>query len=147
MLTHLNTTYGKHTPKTSPRLKIKRWKACIMRLLFLRRPIRRMKNWKLEDICNTNTLQLIRIHNKELSKSIRERCFCKNDGHVCHQSSFREERVEEAITSLAILEIQTRTTPNEHKPCWPELQVVQLSCKQCGILQRNWVCVAKAIAA
>lgn len=51
-------------------------------------------------------------------------------------------REDHGKTSLAILEIQTKTTPNEHKPCWPELQVTQLSCKRCGILQRNWVCAS-----
>lgn len=54
-----------------------------------------MKNWKLEDICNTNTLQVIRIHNKELSKSIRERQAERMMG-TSAISLLSEKNVEEA---------------------------------------------------
>lgn len=54
-----------------------------------------MKNWKLEDICNTNTLQVIRIHNKELSKSIRDRQAERMMG-TSAISLLSEKNVEEA---------------------------------------------------
>ena len=129
--------------------------------------IRRMKNWKLEDICDTNTLQMIRIHNDQI-RSVAQSCptlcdpmnrstpglpvhhqlpeFTQTHVHRVSDAmksppnplekdkpkewrarvssvSFQRRTWKKPITSLAILEIETKTTPKEHEPCWLELQV------------------------
>lgn len=54
---------------------------------------------------------------------------------------FQRRTWKKPVTSLAFW--NTNYEPPEWaQTYWPELQVVQLSCKQCGILQRNWVCAA-----
>ena len=72
MLTQLNTNYERHTPKNITKTENKRVENMYHATFVPQKTIRRMKNWKLEDICDTNTLQMIHIHNKEPSKSIRK---------------------------------------------------------------------------